>query len=299
VTRFPVCCTFDLDLVRDDECDFFFSKIVPQVSNARIRAPTLFVRIDNQVGARYGRPDYVYRTYRNALERMTSDGWEIGWHLQSYQQENGVWKQNTNEEEVVDELNRNGVLARELGMRIARMGWGFHTNHTILALCELGFLVDSSAIPRPIYSWEQSIRNWEGAPLEPYLPSRVDYRRADAPHLPLIEVPMSVAAIPASYDQEIVMRYLNPAFASDCWRIGLRRWLPEHGCLVTISHPDEFMPANKPHALIGYRLETFAHNIAILKEEAGRVGKVIEWLTISALANACFPAMYNGANSTY
>jgi hypothetical protein len=178
-----------------------------------------------------------------------------------------------------------GALAREHGLTTVRMGWGFHSNQTLLTLIGLGFTVDSSAIPRPNYAWETGVRDWVGSPVVPYWPSVADYRRPGTPALEILEVPISTEFVSAPYDQEAVVRYVNPAFHPHLLRPALRRWLGRHGHLVTITHPYELMPAGPPHGLLAFDVGAFEQNVRTIQRIAAEAGRAVSFLTVSQFAN--------------
>lgn len=283
-----IAVTFDIDMVdanwprNVDECSYFFSDVLPILRSNSVNAGTLFVRIDDEMERTYGRSDHLLEIYCASFDALRASGWEIGWHLHSYTRIDGVARQNIDEAQFLKELRRHGPRARAAGMNTVRIGWGFMTCAIMCCLTELGFAVDSSAIPRPRYPWEQSVKDWEGAPQCPYLPSARNYRRPGPDALNIVEVPMPVLPIPAPGDTQVVLRYINLAFHPTELQSALAVSTPEP--LVTITHPHDLLHTMPPRGLLSQNLDALSSNLAFLK--AGLCpGRARQWVTISQLAN--------------
>ncbi len=91
------------------------------------------------------------------------------------------------------------------------------SNECMQTLETLGFQADSSAIPRPNYSWERNLKDWKTTPQEPYYPSVDDYRIPDTNKrsLKILEIPMSMTRISLPGDTVKMLRYIDPAYDSD------------------------------------------------------------------------------------
>ncbi|MBD0370360.1 MAG: hypothetical protein ICV60_05955 [Pyrinomonadaceae bacterium] len=289
--QLKVCVTFDVDLsdytndgAEVDELAFLFSEVIPELRrDERLRA-TWFVRLDAQVEALYGHADYFFERYEREFRALSAEGHEIGWHPHSYLKTDEGWKQNTSSESVREELERYAPRVKGYGIKSVRTGWGFHTNETMRALSDSGFLLDSSAIPRPAYSWESSRKDWETTPCEPYFPSQADYRAPGEPHLSILEVPMSVTEIAAPYDRAAVTRYINLAYHPELMKAPLAAWLERKDHLVTITHPYELMPAREAHGLLAFDLNAMRRNLSTLEELAEERGAELSFMTLSEFA---------------
>jgi hypothetical protein len=246
---------------------------------------TWFVRLDAQVESLWGSADHFFRQYESLLGGLRKDGHEVGWHPHCYVEAEGRWKQNVDETTVLDELRRYAPVAQSYGVRSVRMGWGFHTNRTMRLLADEGFAIDSSAIPRPRYEWEETAKDWTQTPHEPYFPSVPDYRVPGRPELSILEVPMSVTHVEAPYDSERVLRYLNLAYHPRLFREPLKHWLEEHSHLVTITHPYELAHRDEPHGLLAFDLEAFELNLLAIREVAAEQGKTVSFMTINKFAD--------------
>jgi hypothetical protein len=287
------CLTFDIDLVEYaagwrtvNEFDVAVPNILATLRrNPEVRT-TWFVRLDDQIRLTRGSADYFFRQYSSLLDELRRDGHEIAWHPHCYRQVAGEWKQNVDEDSVIEELRGNAPVARDYGLRSVRMGWGFHTNRTMRLLADLGFEVDSSAIPRPQYGWEETQKDWSPTPNEPYFPAVSDYRVPGRPELPILEVPMSVTHVPAPYDGEHVLRYLSMSYHPHLLRTPLKDWLARHSHLITITHPYELVENEKPHGLLAFDPGAFESNLRAVREVADEQGKTVSFLTVSKFAAA-------------
>ena len=294
VTPASICLTFDVDLVghaAGEAAVDEFSDAIPSLLAMFDRHPswtaTWFVRLDDQIAATFGDPAAIMERHASVLAELRSRRHEVGWHPHSYTRgADGAWRQNTDEAMVADELSRLAPLAREHGCRVVRCGWGFHTNRTMHVIADAGFAIDSSAIPRPRYRWETSVKDWTTTPLTPYYPSVDDYRVPGDPALPILEVPMSVTVVRAPTDTEIVLRYVNPAFHRELFSPAVEWWWQSHDHLMTITHPYEIRPAGYTQSLISYQLETLEANIGFLETRARRAERPVTFMTLSQFASA-------------
>jgi hypothetical protein len=300
MNNLKVCLTFDVDFAdyvgsgaasqdrgwrQFDELENALSGLLLRWRDRRNWKATWFIRLDGGIENLYGASDFIFKRYAKELDELSRAGHEIGWHPHSYAKSNGQWKQNIDVPTLVNELERYAPLAKSYGLQAVRMGWGFHTNETMHLLADLGFTIDSSAIPRPRYEWEETVKDWTVTPNYPYFPSEADYRVPGHPRLPIIEVPISVTSVVAPYDSGPVLRYINPAYHSTLFRGPLGNWLKQHSHLVTITHPYELVPKPEPHALLSFSLTAFEQNLCAIEELAHTQGVSVSFVTISTFAD--------------
>ncbi|HUQ86864.1 MAG TPA: hypothetical protein VM096_04840 [Vicinamibacterales bacterium] len=298
VTPLRICLTFDIDLVgyaSGDEPVDEFANAIPSLLSIFDRHPswtaTWFVRIDDQIAATSGSAAAILDDHAQVIGAMRARGHEIGWHPHSYMRSrDGAWRQNTDEASVIDELSRLAPVAHAHGCRAVRCGWGFHTNRTMRTVADAGFAIDSSAIPRPRYRWETSIKDWTTTPLVPYRPSAADYRVSGEPALPILEVPMSVAVVRSPTDTEVVLRYLNPSFHHHLFAPALAAWWESHDHLVTVTHPYEVMQPGTNDALLSYDAGTLESNIALIEHHARESARPLTFMTLSQFASTGWAA---------
>lgn len=287
VRRAAIFLTIDFDLVDHlaggadiDEYGAALDPLLDVLSRHPAWKVTWLARLDDGVGRRFGDPTRAYTDAHARLADLIAAGHEIGWHPHSYARHGGEWRQNTDGEAVAAELARYAPTARALGMKAARMGWAFHTNATMRVLSEHGFIVDSSAVPRPVYPWDTA-KDWSITPRAPYRPSVADYRVPGSPALPILEMPMSVAPVPAPYDTSVVLRYLNPAYHPDILKPVLDTWFPSHRQAVLVTHPHELFPRDTAHPMIASSAAAFETNVAALASAAAACGLAPAFLTLS------------------
>jgi hypothetical protein len=255
------------------------------ILDERRRPATWFVRLDAHTRAVHGDAEFIFRRHAGIISRLRARGDEIGWHLHSYRHSDGHWKPDTDVQAVLADLAAHAPLARARGMRAVRMGWGFHTNETMHFIADVGFAIDSSAIPRPRYPWDEGTKDWAITPLMPYRPSAADYRVPGEPSLPIVEIPMSVSAIAAPDDTQDVLRYVNPAFTPHAFADPVRRWFGTHDLLVTVTHPYELLPRRSPHSLLAGSLDAFAVNLDAIAASAESSGMSAAFVTLSEMAS--------------
>jgi len=286
-TRFDVCITFDLDfqdyssgrqLIQEFES---VSPILSAFDHRPDWRATWFVRLDSHMEKLFGRPDHIFHRYKRELEHLKQIGHEIGWHPHCFSELNDKWVQNTNVQLILEELDRYLPLIRDYGLNVVRMGWGFQANEIMHFLTEAGFVVDSSAIPRPHYQWEETVRDWTNTPIQPYRPSTADYRIPGEPTLPILEVPISVMTIPAPYDNGPVLRYCNLAYYPNLLRAPLQSWIHAHTHLVTITHPYELMPRDSVHPLFVFSVQALKDNCRQVEEFVYSAGMELSYIRIS------------------
>lgn len=263
------CLTFDIDLLDylndsavDEIEEFFyeFQKIMKVFPNLKT---TWFIRIDSQIETLFGSSEYILYKHMDKIKWLQNSGHEIGWHHHAYSLKDGIWKQNTDLNKVCNEIEKYGKIAIKHGMKAVRMGWGYQTNETMALLNHLGFLVDSSAIPRPNYRWDLSTKDWAITPQYPYKPSTLDYRVGGLPELNILEVPITTIPLSVSTDTEKVMRYINPAYHSDYFTKALEE-AQGYDMVVLICHPYEVLKNSNTHSLLSFDLQVFRHNIEML-----------------------------------
>ena len=122
------------------------------------------------------------------------------------------------------------------------------SNECMQTLETLGFQADSSAIPRPNYSWERNLKDWKTTPQEPYYPSVDDYRIPDTNKrsLKILEIPMSMTRISLPGDTVKMLRYIDPAYDTDVFSHALQQ-LNGDGTDVFIMHPYEILLSMDDH----------------------------------------------------
>lgn len=249
---------------------------VPQILSILKPLPlsvTWYIRLDSQMTALFGEPDFIFKRYAPLLQEMQDLGHRLGWHHHAYcKNDHQEWQQNTCEAEVLKELEKHIILAQQYQLNTVRMGWGYHTNATMALLSEAGFKEDSSAIPRPQYPWTQNQCDWSQTGQTPYHPARENYQlpsQEDENNLTILESPITTLVVSAPYDNDTIIRYLNPAYHPAIFRQALNlaeSHLKQLPVITTITHPYEILPQAVPHGLLSFSLDGFQQNLQDLME---------------------------------
>ncbi len=245
---------------------------------------TWFIRIDEQMERLYGSPACVFEKHASKIEWLRSNGHEIGWHHHAYAYNDSQWNQEVDESVICDHLKRYGEIALKMGLKTARMGWGFHTNRTMKVLDEMGFCIDSTAIPRPQYQWNPRVCDWSISPQRPYQPSVRDYRVAGSPHLAIWEVPMTTTVVPMPADTESdVIRYIELAYDSAMFEKAIAS-VSDMEQIVLIFHPYKILTSRGKKALSSCDTVNMRNNLKTLAGCGKRFTVISE--TIGKMENA-------------
>ena len=250
-----------------NELEAFYPVFMEQIiKNYNIKT-TWFLRIDSQMEQIFGSADFSFQENKELLKELIKNGGELGWHHHAYKKNiSDKWVQESDESKVLSDIYQYGPLARQYNLTICRMGWGFQTNATLKALSDLHFLIDSSAIPRPKYTWDISQMDWEGGTTVPYHPSVDNYKLQGDYNLSILEVPITTSLLKADYDESEVIRYLNPAYHHSKF-IEAFNSTDQKELICMIMHPYEVMPAKQTHNLLSFSIEDLKKNINFLKEK--------------------------------
>lgn len=279
-----VCCTFDVDFTdyvgnaQQDELETAFPLIRGVLEQFPEIVTTWFIRIDSQVETIYGSALYAFEKHAEKINWLQQNGHEIGWHHHAYRQNGTAWEQETNVFRICDALMHYGSMARAKNITAARMGWGQHTNETMQVLATLGFKTDSSAVPRPDYSWDKAVRDWSITGQDPYYPAEADYRRPGDSHLPVLEIPMATVPLPLPGDTEPgVIRYINPAYHPEVFRRAMENC--SNAITILITHPYECIGRGTAgHAALAFDVEALRTNFRLLAASGFRF-KTISTIT--------------------
>lgn len=252
---------------------------------------TWYVRADGQLEAAYGSVRWMMETYIDFWREAIQRGDELGWHPHLYSvPEQGEPQIIRESETAVAELKRIHARLQDVpfDLKSFRMGEAWHTAATLNLLEQLGYTIDSTAIPDRDDSASGHPRNWAGAPNYCYYPDN------QSPHVvgtkrALLEVPMNTWRFQASYDKSPKLRYMNPCIHADLWQQALDYWqenLPNHALHIwnLILHPAEAMPHDAPDLLYAYSLEVMVKNINALVQRIEGRGDSVAFTTIAHAA---------------
>ncbi len=281
-----IALTLDVDMDYDvgqhfDEMEATFDQIRQCLEEFPEIKTTWFIRIDAQIETLYGNAAYIFEKHASKIDWLKSHGHEIGWHHHAYAYDGTGWGQCVDEAIICDHLKRYGEIALKRGIDIARMGWGFHTNSTMKILDEMGFRIDSTAIPRPQYEWNDRVCDWSNSPRYPYHPSLHDYRVPGEGHLKILEIPMTTTIVPRSTDTEKdVIRYIELAYDSKTFEKAINsvRDMEE---VVLIFHPYRILKPQGQGGKHSFDITSLRDNLELLS----KCGK--RFVTVSEIARTC------------
>ncbi len=235
---------------------------------------TWYVRCDGQLEAMYGGATWLLDSRRDLWNQIVGGGGLLGWHPHMYTRDAaGRFVPDSNVERCAEGLRgvAGELRASSWDLRVVRLGEASHGNLLMQTLDELGFLVDSTALPGRARADASRSFDWSGTPNHPYCPSKEDYRVPGLLERRIVEVPMTTAPFRADYDPGPMLRYVNLAYRPDIFGAGLRNWVEanqgvETVYLTTILHADEVLGTVHRSGLYAPTLETVRENVSTLRE---------------------------------
>lgn len=285
-----IALTLDVDMDYDvgqhfDEMEATFSSIQKCLEDFPEIKTTWFIRIDAQIETLYGSATYIFEKHADKIAWLKAHGHEIGWHHHAYAYDGTRWDQGVDDTLICDQLKKYGEIALKQGIDIARMGWGFQTDRTMKILDEMGFRIDSTAIPRPQYRWNDRVCDWSTSPQKPYHPSVRDYRVPGDPHLAIWEIPMTTTVVSKPTDTEKdVIRYIELAYDNKTFEKAISS-VADMEQIVLIFHPYKILQSRDKKGPPSCDVKNLRSNLEILS----RCGK--RFITISEAVSAkCAPA---------
>lgn len=238
---------------------------------------TWFVRCDDSVAHALGSPQGLLQVCADFVARRRAHGDVFGLHPHFYSKDaQGQWF-------VTGEAHQqNAILDRAVtgweqffGERpiLSRMGEALMTDTLARHLAHLGLLLDATALSGRQRQGAGYFIDWQGAPHQPYRPSRQDYRvPASGPEqaLAFTEVPFSMVPIQAPYDTQPLLRYFNLAYHPALLAKGLP-FLPKHTPVVAVVHPHELSRCQPAGPLVAFDPQALHDNLKNLKEHFGEL----------------------------
>jgi len=283
-----IAVTLDIDMVHYeagrgfDEMEVTFDGLRRCLEGFPDIKTTWFMRIDAQMEKIYGRANYIFEKHAAKIDWLRDKGHEIGWHHHAYAYDGKGWRQETDQAVVSEHLKRYGEIALKSGLKIARMGWGFHTNSTMKAVDDMGFYIDASAMPRPKYRWHAQVCDWSTSPRYPYHPSVRDYRIAGDPHLAIWEVPFTTIPVPMSTDTEPgVIRHIELAWDRDLFKRAIAT-VSDLEMVVLACHPYKSVASEGARALTFCDVGNISGNLETLIKYGKRFSIISEMVRHSA-----------------
>jgi hypothetical protein len=246
---------------------------------------TWLPRVDNQIGEIYGDCGAILDRFEDRLRELESEGHEIAWHPHLHRRESGTWVQEhdakrleTNLVTAHDALSRRGWTPRA-----TRMGGNYGSGPLMTILEGLGVEVDSSAMPGRQRRDDHVDFDWSKTPRTAYRPARNDYRIPGTPAHTLVEVPLSMAFVHASYDDQPYLRYVDLSFHTGALQPGLDDLIDDASYLVTDTHPSTVLAevGSSNHGLLSFSLDAFRSNLDAIMEGCRRRDRPVRFVTLS------------------
>jgi len=180
-----------------------------------------------------------------------------------------------------------------LGFSSIRIGESFHCTDLMRLIDDLGYRIDSTALPGRVRRDAQRSFDWLVTPNKPYHPSRSDYRRPGQPCLKVLEIPMTTMHFKADYDAQPMLRYASLTYRPDIFATGLSHYLRENQRgdnqpIVFIVHPAELddRMANEPGtALYSFTMDALRRNLQTVITVIRELGGTHSFCTLSGLAS--------------
>lgn len=229
---------------------------------------TWFLRADQLILRQFGSQTAVVQRFLEVVPPAFLRGHELGWMPQL------PGSAGTGMAHDLLEGTHERVLALLGSVDSVRMGDCYHDNLAMRILDTLGVRFDCSAVPGRRKSDPGWYVDWRGTPETPYHPACDDYRRAGDPHWRILEVPMTVIPMQASYDPQPLLRYVNPCFPEHFLWPALQGKIARAPYLMCVLHPDELLPGMaEGHPMVSYSPDVFSRNLTRLHEQARAAGR--------------------------
>ncbi len=228
---------------------------------------TWFIRCDPELNAEFGTYTYLFEKYSKLWNERKVKKDEIAWHPHV-----------TSLEEL--EKSFQALTGLREGLHSVRIGNAYQSNSLMSALAQMGFLVDSTALPGRYRKDEFRVLDWSITPQKPYYSSLHDYRVPSEEHLSILEVPMSMIETKVDYDKAPVKRYVNLSFRHELMEKSLSRFIEQEDLLVTNLHPSEVLSQPNSHPLLSFDIKQVLQNLRYIIIEAHRYRKAVQFVTM-------------------
>ena len=252
---------------------------------------TWFIRIDDQMNFFFGNRFYLVEQYNIFFGKAIKERHELAWHPHIYEKSENEFIIPTSVEFCIDQLSsvHEEIKTNRLAFVSFRNGEGWHTNETMQFVEQLGFSVDSTAIPG-VKKPTPHLLNWKETFNHPYFPSKENYQLAGV-EAGLLEMPMNTWFVKAPYDVQTKLRYMNPAVRSKIFEESIKAnqtslAAEEINIHTLISHPDEIASQSFSDNLYGCTIDNYIDNIRLLINNAVKKNDTFEFLTMQQAALA-------------
>jgi hypothetical protein len=215
---------------------------------------TWFVRADDQIAQLCGSYDYLFQKNQSFWDFVRKEGDEIALHphLYVFDASKKCYCSLRDSTACSEQLNRIHASLTKAGysFQSIRIGEAFHSTELMTCIDNLGYAVDSTAVPGRFRDDAQRCFDWSSTSNAPYHPDSMDFRVPGQRSLGVLEVPMTTAKFKAEYDSGPKLRYMSLSYRSDIFARGFEEYLANCGegearSVVFIVHPGEVFGTEK------------------------------------------------------
>ena len=179
-------------------------------------------------------------------------------HLYSYDINNGVWFQETNQIKIASQLRKILISAKKnlyLNNKVIRIGGHYFSREILKILLDNKVILDSSCLPG-----RKSLSNkpfdWSNSSQKKHFLKNKNKK--------LLEVPPTMIRIKASYDKKAYNRYLDLTYKS----LLVKKYKKNinfnlNNYVMTLSHPSQFI-TKKKHGLLGNGTQNYINNLNLI-----------------------------------
>jgi len=241
---------------------------------------TWFVRADPMMRRHMGSETFLLERHGAHFSRLKAAGHEIGWHPHL---------EFRNLKTDIAELPAIATRARRyFPVSSVRIGEAFHSTGLMRLMANLGFTVDSTALPGRCNNQAKTPFDWRGASERPYNPSLNDYRKAqDQNGIRILEVPFTM--LPISFPDDAPgpsARYMNLSYKRDLFSSAVMAKYEWPTTIVAIAHPAELAPPSgypETHRILSFREDEPICNLKFLFNRLRSLGRTIRYCSLNEI----------------
>jgi len=241
---------------------------------------TWFVRADPMMRRIFTSETFLLERHGAHFSRLRAAGHEIGWHPHL---------EFRNLKMDIEELPAIATRVRRyFPVTSVRIGEAFHSTGLMRLIANLGFTVDSTALPGRFNHQVKTPFDWRGAPECPYNPSQDDYRKAQNQNgIRIVEVPFTMLPLSLPGDTPgPSARYMNLSYKRDLFSEACMAKYEWPTTIVAIVHPAELTPpAGHPdtHRILSFNENEPVRNLKFLVNRLRSLGRKIRYCTLKEI----------------
>lgn len=248
---------------------------------------TWFIRTDNEVLAEKGERGYILEKYKTIWRDLNEKGHEIGFHPHLYCFKNNNWILETNPLKQATQLKESfkDFVSKGYIPQSSKIGDAYCSNQIMNTLEDLGIKFDCSAMPGRKRKDVQRNIDWSKTPYSYYNPSFENYQFEGLKNYKLIEIPMTMIATKADYDNKQFQRYFDLSFHNRVFLKGFEKIVKSSKYLLLTSHPSSIITNKNVHGLLSFNPENFLLNLNNLLQTCKKNLIEYEFVRVKDLVN--------------